>query len=685
MQAIPIALLAAGALVKGVAGYQAGQANKKIAGMNARTSLEEGNAQAIRIRDLARVQLGGRSAPRPRAVSRLAPARRSTAWSKARPIPNWMQWTRCARRKSRANAYQFQGAQAAQEGKFALISGFVGAASSVASVGCRTTPPRRTGARAMAGVQERIYEPAQGVSSATPVPGVSPDAYGAGLGGAIEQAGGQLEASQLRAMRAENSASRKAPMRRPASAAADLSLSLRPWPQARATTRRSTAPATCRRFPPRPTLVGKFLDARSGIRLSAIAGKRALRKCARTRSATRTPGREASGSLDRHQCVEAPSGCAATCCRAIRIRKALDQSLKDIDTFWGGISTRRRRSRPRARSRTRKAPPTITRTVSTKRIRTAASRWSRAARSIPWLKPEHKKELINEAQTNIRIADGRRQRRQVRSRRRRSASTRKRPTTDQPRRAGPSDDQVKGIITGRRRWSATDPSLKNVADTLTYNLGVLKMSRITDKWTRRTGRSAHQRALAAKVAQGKASGDEQRQLKILQQLRPARKRASNRIPTAAAASGISPPQFDLDHPGNCRRRAQVWAAPLPGPAGLIEPPYLSKDQLAPIASALPRAPVAQLEVADELRQTWGACAPSIVRQIGGAPAAEMLSCSASMGDRAGLPARPRSARQESGRARRQDAAPGVGRSIRAAPPDDLQPALFDAARKIAGG
>jgi hypothetical protein len=133
MQAIPIALLAAGALVKGVAGYQAGQANKKIAGMNARTSLEEGNAQAIRIRDLARVQLGRQIGAQAESGFEVGTGRRSTAWSKARPIPNWMQWTRCARRKSRANAYQFQGAQAAQEGKFALISGFVGAASSVAS------------------------------------------------------------------------------------------------------------------------------------------------------------------------------------------------------------------------------------------------------------------------------------------------------------------------------------------------------------------------------------------------------------------------------------------------------------------------------------------------------------------------------------------------------------------------
>lgn len=133
MQAIPIALLAAGALVKGVAGYQAGQANKKIAGMNARTSLEEGNAQAIRIRDLARVQLGRQFGAQAESGFEVGKGSAIDSLVESQTNSELDAMDALRQSQSRANAYQNQGAQAAQEGKFALLSGFVGAASSVAS------------------------------------------------------------------------------------------------------------------------------------------------------------------------------------------------------------------------------------------------------------------------------------------------------------------------------------------------------------------------------------------------------------------------------------------------------------------------------------------------------------------------------------------------------------------------
>jgi hypothetical protein len=133
MQAIPIALLAAGALVKGIAGYQAGQANKKIAGMNARTSLEEGNAQAIRIRDLARVQLGKQIGAQAESGFEVGTGSAIDSLVESQTNSELDAMDALRQSQSRANAYKFQGAQAAQEGKFALISGFVGAASSVAS------------------------------------------------------------------------------------------------------------------------------------------------------------------------------------------------------------------------------------------------------------------------------------------------------------------------------------------------------------------------------------------------------------------------------------------------------------------------------------------------------------------------------------------------------------------------
>lgn len=58
MQALPIALMAGGKIVEGIAGYEAGKYNRKVARANARAANQEGVAQAERIRNLARIAMG---------------------------------------------------------------------------------------------------------------------------------------------------------------------------------------------------------------------------------------------------------------------------------------------------------------------------------------------------------------------------------------------------------------------------------------------------------------------------------------------------------------------------------------------------------------------------------------------------------------------------------------------------
>lgn len=131
MQAIPLALMAGGALLKGVGQFQAGRANKAIAQTNARTSILEGNAQANRIRDLARIQTGRQFAAQ--AESGFAVNQGSAVDSLVESQTNAeleaMDALRTAR--SRAAAYQQQGAQAYKEGIYGLAGSVIGGAADV--------------------------------------------------------------------------------------------------------------------------------------------------------------------------------------------------------------------------------------------------------------------------------------------------------------------------------------------------------------------------------------------------------------------------------------------------------------------------------------------------------------------------------------------------------------------------
>jgi hypothetical protein len=133
MQFIPLALMAAGSIVKGVGAFQAGKYNRSVAGQNAREQLAEGNAQATRIRDLSRIQLGRQLGAQAESgfMVGTGSAIDDLVTSQTSAELDAMDAMRTA--KSRANAYQAQGAAAYAEGKNALIGGFIGAASSVAS------------------------------------------------------------------------------------------------------------------------------------------------------------------------------------------------------------------------------------------------------------------------------------------------------------------------------------------------------------------------------------------------------------------------------------------------------------------------------------------------------------------------------------------------------------------------
>lgn len=132
MQALPLALMAGGKLVQGIAGYQAGKANRKTANANARGEMIDGNAQAQRIRDLSRIALGRQIGAQAESgfMVGTGSAIDSLVESQTNAELDAMDAMRTAR--SRSDAYRAQGAQAYAEGRSALVGSLFGAAASVA-------------------------------------------------------------------------------------------------------------------------------------------------------------------------------------------------------------------------------------------------------------------------------------------------------------------------------------------------------------------------------------------------------------------------------------------------------------------------------------------------------------------------------------------------------------------------
>lgn len=133
MQAAAIGLQAVGSIVQGVAGYRAGKYNAKVAKLNARNTEREGLEQATRLRNAGRVAMGRQIAAQGESGFEVGQgsALDSLLESATNSELEAMDAFRAARAK--AAGYRAQGGLARMEGNSALVQGFFGAASGVAS------------------------------------------------------------------------------------------------------------------------------------------------------------------------------------------------------------------------------------------------------------------------------------------------------------------------------------------------------------------------------------------------------------------------------------------------------------------------------------------------------------------------------------------------------------------------
>lgn len=125
-------LMVAGQLVQGLAGYRAGQYNKKVAEVNATTAEREGVAEGDRIRDVARIAMGRQIGAQAESGFEVGTgtAIDSLMESATEAELDIMNARRQA--QSRAVAYRTQGAMAAAEGRNKLVGSLFGAAGAVA-------------------------------------------------------------------------------------------------------------------------------------------------------------------------------------------------------------------------------------------------------------------------------------------------------------------------------------------------------------------------------------------------------------------------------------------------------------------------------------------------------------------------------------------------------------------------
>jgi hypothetical protein len=136
MQALPfiaIGLKAAGPLLQGVAGYRAGKLNKKIDYANAQAVTAQGAEQAMRIRNLARISMGRQIGAQAESGFEVGTGSAIDSLMESATESELDAMDAQHQANSRALAYRLQGNQAKREGKNALISGVIGAASAVAS------------------------------------------------------------------------------------------------------------------------------------------------------------------------------------------------------------------------------------------------------------------------------------------------------------------------------------------------------------------------------------------------------------------------------------------------------------------------------------------------------------------------------------------------------------------------
>lgn len=471
----------------------------------------------------------------------------------------------------------------------------------------------------MAGVPERIYQPNEQLGSATPTPYVSGEAFGTGLGAAVEQGGNVLHQDRVRALRVEKERQQESDNAAAGVAAAQLSVDLTSDAQAA----RDDAPLDGAGHVDK---VATAADARVTQFLGSIKDERVRQHWTARAAELRGNLVEQEDGWQRGRRIEAIGTNVREAGRLWDNQlqgnpdpQAFDQALKDVDTMLEGVN----------------APADIKDKLSREQKANRAQNYGRGlVEKNPgaglavlksgmldhWLSADDKKVLVGEAETGVRVAaaDLRRQQSQAEQQLNQDITEfSQRVTRDGEL---PSDQEAAELIA---RAQTLAP---NRVDDIRHDVGTLKLSRETDKWTPADW-SGHVDPLAAKVAGGKASAQEQQQLKILQELRPAKEaRFLSNPRQAAAASGIPVPDFDPDNPTPQSVAAQAsFAEAWQKTAHLPEAPYEPKPKLDAYRQQASQGPVSQLEIASELRQTWGAArGSSIVRQIGGEAKADML-------------------------------------------------------------
>jgi hypothetical protein len=133
-QAIPMALMVGGQLVKGVGGYVAGQQNQRQMNRQARNELAQGLAEETRIRESARAAMGEQVAAQFSNGFQGGSGSALDALTQSQINATLDALTVRREASSKAAASRAAGRQASTQGKFALVEALVGAGSAAASM-----------------------------------------------------------------------------------------------------------------------------------------------------------------------------------------------------------------------------------------------------------------------------------------------------------------------------------------------------------------------------------------------------------------------------------------------------------------------------------------------------------------------------------------------------------------------
>jgi hypothetical protein len=135
MQALPFIAIGAkalGSIVQGVAGYRADKYNRAVAFGNAQAEVARGDEQALRLRNLGRLQLGQQIGAQAESGFEIGTGTAIDSLMESATQHELDAMDAKYEAESRARSYRLSGAAANREGKQALLSGIVGAAGAIA-------------------------------------------------------------------------------------------------------------------------------------------------------------------------------------------------------------------------------------------------------------------------------------------------------------------------------------------------------------------------------------------------------------------------------------------------------------------------------------------------------------------------------------------------------------------------